>query len=285
MFKWVRSIFGVRTYRTEFREKVLSAEAESAPSPGAIEPSGETGRDVLLGLEAERKAKGFKPGWLFYRAVDLRLEEEHRALIQEGLLERTEKPMPRGPDEQIIQIPSPWEAPRLSIELVPSSCWFSNLRSLLTEEEWKDLKRRTFGAAGRTCLICRGRGEKWPVECHEVWGYRDGASEQFLERLLALCPDCHEAKHPGMASIEGRAEEALAHLARLNGWSLNAAQHYTALAFKEWQERSRKKWTIEVSLLHEYGFSDKRIQEIEEAGRSERKLPQENPQELREGEE
>ena len=51
----------------------------------------------------------------------------------------------------------------LTIELVPKSCWFSNLRDHLTEAQWKEVKLSTFKAAGNRCEICQGVGDKWPV--------------------------------------------------------------------------------------------------------------------------
>jgi hypothetical protein len=88
----------------------------------------------------------------------------------------------------------PPDAPRLSIELVPATSWFDNLRSLLPPAEWDALRKATSQAAGHRCEICGGRGPKWPVECHERWQYDDATHVQTLTGLIALCPECHRVK-------------------------------------------------------------------------------------------
>src|ERR1044071_5919999 len=98
---------------------------------------------------------------------------------------------------------------KLTIELVPKTCWCSNLRDHLSKEEWDVVKKYTSKNAGYICEICSGKGDKWPVECHEIWLYDDKRKIQTLERTIALCPSCHEVKHFGLASINGRSEQAL----------------------------------------------------------------------------
>ena len=108
---------------------------------------------------------------------------------------------------------------RLTVELVPSTCWWSNVRSHVAPAVWERLRRATAAAAGNRCEICGGRGRRHPVECHEVWDYDDTTRVQRLVRLIALCPACHEVKHLGLAAKRGRHGAALAHLARVNGWT------------------------------------------------------------------
>ena len=61
----------------------------------------------------------------------------------------------------------------LTIELVPRTSWYRNVRSNVSREEWERLKKITFSRAGYVCELCGGRGRKWPVECHEVFEYDD----------------------------------------------------------------------------------------------------------------
>jgi hypothetical protein len=77
---------------------------------------------------------------------------------------------------------------RLTVELVPSTCWYTNVRSNVSKAVWDRLRRRVAAEAGKRCEICGGRGRRWPVECHEVWHYDDATKVQRLERLVALCP-------------------------------------------------------------------------------------------------
>ncbi len=94
-----------------------------------------------------------------------------------------------------------------------------------------------------------GRGRRWPVECHEVWHYDDDRKIQRLERLAALCPDCHEVKHAGLASKRGGLSAVIAHLAEANGWSPEDAKLYLEAVFETWAARSRQQWTLDISLL------------------------------------
>jgi hypothetical protein len=153
--------------------------------------------------------------------------------------------------------------PALSIELVPQSCWYSNLRSILPPPEWDNIKQKVRYRSGSRCEICGGRGPKWPVETHEEWSYDDATCIQRLSAIRALCPDCHMVKHFGLANVRGKTEEAFQHLQKVNDWDHTCAQHYVSYCFRKWEERSHFTWKIELSLLKEYGFSDSAISDLE----------------------
>lgn len=137
----------------------------------------------------------------------------------------------------------------LTIELVPASCWFTNVRSQVSTADWERLRKQTAAAAGHRCEICGGQGPKWPVECHEMWHYDLEQRVQKLVRLIALCPACHEVKHLGLAETRGRLRPALEHLARINGWTLVDAQTYAEAVFEIWGQRSRIRWTLDLQFL------------------------------------
>ena len=146
---------------------------------------------------------------------------------------------------------------RLTVELVPSTCWYTNVRSNVSKAVWDRLRRHVAADAGQRCEICRGRGRRWPVECHEVWHYDDATKVQRLDRLVALCPACHEVKHSGLASKRGRLEAVIDHLADVNGWSPDDAALYLEVAFEQWARRSRHQWTLDISTLRtRYGLDD-----------------------------
>src|SRR5205823_6629265 len=81
--------------------------------------------------------------------------------------------------------------PLLTVELVPSTCWFHNVRSEVSTEDWDRLKQMASQRAGRRCEVCGRRGPRWPVEAHEVWEYDDEKHVQRLLGIVALCPACH----------------------------------------------------------------------------------------------
>jgi hypothetical protein len=138
---------------------------------------------------------------------------------------------------------------KLTLDLVPATTWYDNLRSRLPKREWDRLRRATYAAAQHQCEVCGGKGRRHPVECHEIWDYDDETSVQRLTGFIALCPACHEVKHFGRATHIGRGHLALAHLMRVNQWSLDQAQGHISSAFREWERRSSVAWTLDLSWL------------------------------------
>lgn len=148
---------------------------------------------------------------------------------------------------------------KLSIELVPSTSWFANVRAVLTKKQWDAVKAQVAGKAWHTCEICGGVGPKHPVECHEIWNYDDDNSIQKLEGMIALCPDCHMVKHMGLAQVRGKSEEATLHLMKVNKINRKDAELYIKGVFFTWAHRSRKQWTLDISCLEEYGIDISKI--------------------------
>ena len=146
------------------------------------------------------------------------------------------------------------QKPQLTIELVPQTCWFSNVRSEVSAADWDRLRKAIAIDAGNKCEICGGRGPKWPVECHEIWEYDDTMHRQTLLGLTALCPSCHEVKHIGLANVRGRGHIAAKHLAAVNGWTQPQADTYIAEQFAVWEGRSRFEWTLDLSWLQQCGI-------------------------------
>ena len=127
---------------------------------------------------------------------------------------------------------------RLTIELVPQTCWFSNVRLEVGTAEWDRLRKLASDAAEDRCEVCGGRGPRWPVECHEIWEYDDEQHTQTLLGLTALCPACHEVKHIGLANIKGQGNIAARHLAKAKQVSVDAKPR---LARTEWVTVSKPK--------------------------------------------
>lgn len=144
---------------------------------------------------------------------------------------------------------------KLTIELVPKTSWFSNVRSAVTKTQWDIIRKRVYSAAYDTCEICGGAGPKHPVECHEVWSYNDTKKIQKLEKMVALCPDCHMVKHYGLAGVMGRDEYALRHFTKVNKLTPAQARMHLHKAFVLYNERSQHHWKIDISLLTEYGIN------------------------------
>jgi len=147
-----------------------------------------------------------------------------------------------------------YDPSRLVVELVPRTCWWSNVRSNVSKADWETCKRFVRERSGDRCEICGGRGPRWPVECHEEWSYDDDRGIQTLVGLIALCPACHEVKHLGRAEVVGDGDRALTHLARVNKWPMERAILYRNLVFEIWQMRSATQWELDVSFLSLLGI-------------------------------
>ena len=144
---------------------------------------------------------------------------------------------------------------KLTIELVPSTCWFTNLRSELSTSQWDKLRKATYRKANYRCEICGGKGDKHPVECHEIWDYDDENHIQALKGLIALCPACHQVKHIGLAKLRGKGEEAANHLKKVNGWNERQTQQYILEAFQTWNQRSQYQWQLDLTWLEQNGIT------------------------------
>jgi hypothetical protein len=144
--------------------------------------------------------------------------------------------------------------PRLTVELVPATCWYSNLRSELPKEQWDLLRRAVYRQARNRCEVCGGRGSAHPVECHEVWLYDDHRHVQKLQRMIALCPACHESKHMAHANVTGNGARARRHLAHINRSTASQVDEHLERAFAVWQQRSQHPWQLDLSTLAAYGI-------------------------------
>ncbi|PRW62359.1 DUF5710 domain-containing protein [Actinopolyspora mortivallis] len=146
----------------------------------------------------------------------------------------------------------------LFVDLVPSSCWFTNVRSCVAERDWERLRRMLLRRAGYRCEIC-GRGEdrasRRRLEAHERWSYDETRSVQALRRLVCLCGDCHRTTHFGLAQVRGQAEAAFEHLRAVTGMSREQAEAHVDEAFALWRRRSARAWTLDLSLLTEAGIT------------------------------
>lgn len=139
------------------------------------------------------------------------------------------------------------------------------MRSEVTPAEWEVCKRFVKDRSGNRCEICGGKGRKWPVECHEIWGYEEACERpnctacwfdgkrnvQRLIGLIALCPMCHAVKHIGRTQAVGALEGAVRHIMRVNQWSYPDAEAYLEAVFEQWARRSEQLWELDISYLTE----------------------------------
>ena len=144
---------------------------------------------------------------------------------------------------------APTGMPKLRVELVPSTCWPSNVRSWMRDPVWRKLAKEVAQDNGQRCIVCGGRGQRHAVECHEAWHYDEQRHVQTLMRLDALCPACHSIKHLGRTLARGREDMARYWLAKINEWDTPTTQRYIDAVFEQWRARSNIEWTLDLSVL------------------------------------
>lgn len=144
---------------------------------------------------------------------------------------------------------------KLQIELVPSSCWWSNVRKVVTLQQWDNIRHPVFKAAKFHCEICGEQGINHPVECHEVWAYEEKIMTQTLKYFQALCPLCHEVKHIGLAGMRGNSERAFLRFRTINNLEETLARNIKTAVFKQWRIRSMQNWKLNIEILSQYGLN------------------------------
>ena len=146
----------------------------------------------------------------------------------------------------------------LFVDLVPSTCWFTNARSCLTQQDWERIRRMVLGRADRRCEVCQAGADRdvqrW-LEVHERWAYDDNTCVQTLRRLICLCTPCHTATHYGLAQLRGHDAAARDHLMQVTRFSPEQADQRIYDAFTLWRDRSRHTWTLDLSLLTSAGVT------------------------------
>ncbi len=135
---------------------------------------------------------------------------------------------------------------KLSIELVPETCWHNNLRSLLPKEKWGVLRKKVYADYKNRCGICGNTGR---LEAHEMWQYDDENHIQKLIGIIALCSLCHGVSHFGrsetVASPAWR-ERLIAHFMKINGATRGEFEAHRQEAYKIFEERSQHSWKLSL---------------------------------------
>jgi len=162
--------------------------------------------------------------------------------------------------------------PKLTIELIPTTCHFSNVRTTVTSAEWDKIRFLSYAAANNKCEICgdtgKNQGYKHNVECHEIWHYDDVNHIQTLTGLISLCPTCHQVKHFGRAIAIGKQLPCMIQLARVNGWTRPEILDHINESFIVHKNRSKHQWKLDLSILTQEPYNivlketDKRIFEV-----------------------
>ena len=210
----------------------------------------------------------------------------------------------------------------LFIDLIPTTCWFQNVRYCVDPSDWDRLRNHIYNRVNNICEICNvdttkpvipfsknknvvlenksvkiknrqgqiieGKIEKIcspdeyfinyknndgtddadfykkddiifeeiqvepeivSLEAHERWHYDYNTNTQKLVRLVGLCKKCHIVTHMGRAQMVNIDEDAIEHLKNIRSFTDNEVKEHQKDASKLFEERSKIKWNLDLSLL------------------------------------
>jgi len=139
---------------------------------------------------------------------------------------------------------------KLNFELVPDSCWYSNLRSALPAGAWDILRKKAYARANGKCMICGAPTSR--LEAHEQWEYDDKSGVQRLKNIVAVCRACHEVIHIGRTQLMGREKEASEHFMKVNGCTYSQYRAALGEANALHRERSKREWQLDITALSQF---------------------------------
>lgn len=134
----------------------------------------------------------------------------------------------------------------LNVELVPRTCFCTNVRSEVSKADWDIYRKAAYARAGHKCKVCKAKGR---LEAHEIFSYNDRTGVQKLEDIVGLCSLCHKCYHLGFAKVKGLYKEVREHLKYLNGWDDETMDDYDDYVFSVWRSRSQHEWSLDLSKL------------------------------------
>ena len=140
---------------------------------------------------------------------------------------------------------------KLEFELVPDGCWYSNLRSLLSQRQWDAVRKDAYARSGGACTVC-GVKTRY-LDAHERWGYDEEKGIQKLLDVVALCKDCHAVVHIGRTQLLGDEKRACEHFMKVNGVSY--AEYRAALGRANEVHRRRNRvseWALDLTWLNRF---------------------------------
>ena len=73
-------------------------------------------------------------------------------------------------------------------------------------------------------------------------------------RIIALCQQCHQSTHMGLAGLRGKDEEAMTHLQKVKNISRSEACKERKESGIIHMKRSKHKWELDISLITNNGI-------------------------------
>lgn len=146
----------------------------------------------------------------------------------------------------------------LFIDLVPSTCWFSNVRSCIHPKDWDRVRNHIYERTNYTCECCgintKEDTTNGQLEAHERWNYDEEKKIQKLMRIIALCHQCHQSTHMGLAGLRGKDEEAMTHLQKVKNITQSEACKERNESGILHRIMSQHEWKLDISLITNNGI-------------------------------
>lgn len=143
---------------------------------------------------------------------------------------------------------------KLTIDLVPRTCWYSSLYRQMPRSKWDRIRKQAYADAEHVCQICSAEAR---IQCHEIWEYDENKLIQKLKGFVALCSKCHDIKHFGRSQMRAARGEIdldalIDHFCKVNNVSSEVFSSHKTEAFKTWRARSAKKWKTDLGKWSSY---------------------------------
>ena len=140
---------------------------------------------------------------------------------------------------------------KLTIELIPSTQFNNNVRSLVSRQEWHRIRKNVYRTYGNKCAVCGAPGR---LNAHEIWNFDEATSVQSLAGMICLCDLCHHVKHIGFAKIlasQGKLnfDSVVEHFMSVNCCGVQEFLEHEREAFRLYGERSTRQWKLDISNL------------------------------------
>ncbi len=145
---------------------------------------------------------------------------------------------------------------KLQIELIPKTCWGSNVRTKVKKSDWDKIRKAVYEKEGMHCHIC---GESCTsLDAHEIWEFDEKNSIQRLVDIIGICKSCHNTIHFGRAQKIGCQKEAIAQFLKVNDCDMVDLRNELLKVEEVYMRRSKiKDWKLDLTLITNKGFSIK----------------------------
>ena len=146
---------------------------------------------------------------------------------------------------------------KLKIEMIPRTAYGQNLRSLLSDREWRAISLFVREGSGCVCEICSKQVENiGMMDAHEVWKYqkikgKNGKKQyvQKLKKIVAICKECHAVKHLGHSKHSGDYQHMVEHFVMVNNCSPFCFKQAESKSYIRFNKRSKHKWKMQIGVF------------------------------------